>query len=76
MIDEKYKTFTNRKIARSKYDTTASSDKSVVDRGEEISEKRGILRVHVALDWLQCKAPVTAPIIGATEDAMGHFQLS
>lgn len=67
-------------IAISKYDTTASSDKLVVDRVAEIAEKRGILRIHVALAWLLHKAPVTAPIIGATkishlEDAMGALSV-
>lgn len=67
-------------IARSKYDTTASADKLVVDRVAEIAEKRGVLRIHVALAWLMHKAPVTAPIIGATkishlEDAMGALSV-
>lgn len=67
-------------IARSKYDTTTSSDKLVVDRVAEIAEKRGVLRIHVALAWLLHKAPVTAPIIGATkishlEDAVGAFSV-
>jgi len=63
-------------IARSKYDTTANADKLVVNRVAEIAEKRGVPRIHVALAWLLHKAPVTAPIIGATkishlEDAVG-----
>lgn len=67
-------------IARSKYDTTANSDKLVVDRVAEIAEKRGVLRIHIALAWLLHKAPVTAPIIGATkishlEDAMGAISV-
>jgi aryl-alcohol dehydrogenase-like predicted oxidoreductase len=68
------------KVARSKYDSTASADKLVVDRVAEIAEKRGILRIHVALAWLMHKAPVTAPIIGATkisqlEDAVGAISV-
>ncbi|GFP76456.1 aldo/keto reductase [Clostridium fungisolvens] len=67
-------------VARSKYDSTASADKLVVDRVAEIAEKRGILRIHVALAWLLHKAPVTAPIIGATkisqlEDAVGAISV-
>lgn len=67
-------------IARFKYDTTASADKLVVDRVSEIAEKRGVLRIHVALAWLLHKAPVTAPIIGATkishlEDAVGALSV-
>ncbi|MBK1812192.1 aldo/keto reductase [Clostridium sp. YIM B02505] len=68
------------KVARSKYDSTASADKLVVDRVAEIAEKRGILRIHVALAWLLHKSPVTAPIIGATkisqlEDAVGAISV-
>jgi aryl-alcohol dehydrogenase-like predicted oxidoreductase len=67
-------------IARSKYDATASADKLVVGRVAEIAEKRGVLRIHVALAWLLHKAPVTAPIIGATkishlEDAVGALSV-
>lgn len=67
-------------IARSKYDTTASTDKLIVDRVAEIAEKREVLRIHVALAWLLHKAPVTAPIIGASkishlEDAVGAISL-
>ncbi|GFZ30156.1 NADP-dependent aryl-alcohol dehydrogenase [Clostridium zeae] len=67
-------------VARSKYDSTASADKLVVDRVAEIAEKRGILRIHVALAWLLHKVPVTAPIIGATkisqlEDAVGAISV-
>jgi aryl-alcohol dehydrogenase-like predicted oxidoreductase len=54
-------------IARSKYDSSADTDQAVVQRVAEIAEKRGVLRVHVALAWLIQKAPVTAPIIGATK---------
>lgn len=67
-------------IARSKYDTTANADKLVVDRVAEIAKKRGVIRIHVALAWLLHKAPVTAPIIGATkishlEDAVGALSV-
>lgn len=67
-------------IARSKYDTTASADKLVVDRVAEIAKKRGVRPIHVALSWLLHKAPVTAPIIGATkishlEDAVGALSV-
>lgn len=67
-------------IAKSKYDATINSDKLIVDRVAEIAEKREVLRIHVALAWLLHKAPVTAPIIGATkithlEDAVGAISL-
>ena len=58
------------KIAKSKYDATADTDKQVVERVAEIAEiaeKHGVPRVHIALAWLLQKEPVTAPIIGATK---------
>lgn len=55
------------KIARSKYDSTADADRLVVERLAEVSEKRGVPRIHIALAWLLQKEPVTIPIIGATK---------
>jgi aryl-alcohol dehydrogenase-like predicted oxidoreductase len=45
-----------------------------------MAEKHGVARTHVALAWLLQKAPVTAPIIGATklrhlEEALGAFSV-
>jgi len=61
---------------RRKYDAMAETDQAIIDRVAEVAEKRGVPRVHVALGWMLQKAPVTAPIIGATktqhiEDAVG-----
>jgi aryl-alcohol dehydrogenase-like predicted oxidoreductase len=53
--------------AKGKYDTTADTDRKVVERVAEIAEKHGVPRVHIALAWLLQKEPVTAPIIGATK---------
>ncbi|QLY78564.1 aldo/keto reductase [Clostridium intestinale] len=55
------------KIARSKYDATADSDKLVVERVAAIAEKRGVPRIEIALAWLLQKEAVTIPIIGATK---------
>ena len=68
------------RIAKSKYDATAETDKQVVERVAEIAEKHGVPRVHIALAWLLQKEPVTAPIIGATkishlEDAVGALSV-
>ena len=68
------------KIAKSKYDATADTDRQVVERVAEIAEKHGVPRVHIALAWLLQKEPVTAPIIGATkishlEDAVGALSV-
>ncbi|MEE4565001.1 aldo/keto reductase [Paenibacillus polymyxa] len=54
-------------IQKSKYDATANADRWIVERVANIAEKHGVPRVHIALAWLLQKAPVTAPIIGATK---------
>ncbi len=53
--------------ARSKYDSTESTDRAIVQRVAEIAEDRGVERVHVALAWLLAQDPVAAPIVGATK---------
>ena len=70
----------NDSIAKSKYDSTAETDQQVVKRVAEIAGKYGASRAHIALAWLLQKAPVTAPIIGATktrhlEEALGAFSV-
>jgi aryl-alcohol dehydrogenase-like predicted oxidoreductase len=67
-------------IAKKKYDSTAETDKKVVERVAEIAQKLGVPRTHLALAWLLQKEPVTAPIIGATkishlEEAVGALSL-
>src|SRR5436190_10747661 len=39
-------------VARGKYDKTADTDRSVVERVAELAQKRGLPRVHIALAWL------------------------
>lgn len=68
-------------VQKSKYDSTADSDRLIVERVAAIAEKRGVPRIHIALAWLLQKEPVTAPIIGATktshlEDAIGALSIS
>ena len=63
-------------IAKMKYDSTADTDRQIVERVAELADRYGVPRVHIALAWLLQKAPVTAPIIGATklshlDDAVG-----
>src|SRR5918995_4050099 len=63
-------------IAKSKYDATADTDRQVVERVAEVAGKPWGPRVPVALGLGLHKAPVTAPIVGATkfthlEDAVG-----
>ncbi|MGG4128430.1 aldo/keto reductase [Paenibacillus illinoisensis] len=54
-------------VQKSKYDSTADTDRFIVERVAEIASKHGVPRVHIALAWLMQKQPVTAPIIGATK---------
>lgn len=67
-------------VAKSKYGSTADADQKIVERVAEIAEKHGAARTHIALAWLLQKAPVTAPIIGATkirhlEEALGALSV-
>lgn len=49
------------------YAATADADRLVVERVAAVAEKRGVPRAQVALAWVLQKAPVTAPIVGATK---------
>ncbi|GAB1155002.1 aldo/keto reductase [Paenibacillus illinoisensis] len=67
-------------VQKSKYDSTADTDRFIVERVAELASKHGVPRVHIALAWLMQKQPVTAPIIGATkishlEDAVAAMDL-
>jgi aryl-alcohol dehydrogenase-like predicted oxidoreductase len=67
-------------IAKAKYDSTAETDRQVVERVAELAAKYGVPRTHIALAWLLQKEPVTAPIIGATklshlEEAVGALSV-
>ncbi len=67
-------------IAKGKYDSTAEADQKVVERVAELAQKLGVSRTQIALAWLLQKAPVTAPIIGATklshlEEAVGALSV-
>ena len=59
-------------VQKLKYDATAETDRSIVERVAELAVKHGIPRVHIALAWLLQKVPVAAPIIGATK--IGHLE--
>ncbi|MBK9124865.1 MAG: aldo/keto reductase [Chloroflexi bacterium] len=54
-------------IAKGKYDASADADKLVIERVGEVAEKHGVPRTQIALAWLLHKAPVVAPVIGATK---------
>ena len=54
-------------IAKQKYDATADSDAIVIERAAELAEKHAVPPAHIALAWMRHKAPVVAPVIGATK---------
>ncbi|WP_240419967.1 aldo/keto reductase [Paenibacillus periandrae] len=54
-------------IVKQKYDSTAATDRLIIDQVAAIAEKYGVSRAHIALAWLLQKDPVTAPIVGATK---------
>lgn len=56
-------------VAKRKYDSTQNTDKIIVERVAEISEKHNVKRVHIALAWLLQKPQVVAPLIGATKES-------
>ncbi len=59
-------------IQRMKYDASADMDRQVVERVAHLAQQYGVARTQIALAWLLQKAPVTAPIVGATK--IGHLE--
>jgi 1-deoxyxylulose-5-phosphate synthase len=59
-------------VAKGKYDSTADTDRLIVERVAELAQKREVTRTQIALAWLLQKQPVTAPIIGATK--LSHLE--
>lgn len=51
--------------ARLKYDNTAVQDAVIIERVEELAEKRGVSMTEISLAWLLTK--VTAPVTGITK---------
>ncbi len=51
--------------AKFKYDATKEQDGVIIDRVQEIAEKRGVSMTEVSLAWLLTK--VTSPVVGATK---------
>ena len=67
-------------IQKMKYEAAAEMDRPVVERVAELAQQHGVPRTHIALAWLLQKAPVTAPIVGATkiahlEEALGALSI-
>ena len=79
LAEKTYRSETDE-IAKFKYDTTADTDRLVVEIVAELAKKRGVPRAQIALAWLLDKEPITAPIIGATkishlEDGLGALDV-
>lgn len=79
LAEKTYRSETDE-IAKFKYDTTADTDRLVVEIVAELAKKRGVPRAQIALAWLLDKEPITAPIIGATkishlEDGVGALDV-
>ncbi len=51
--------------AKFKYDKTAEADGKIIQRVEELADKKGVSMTEISLAWLLTK--VTAPIVGATK---------
>jgi aryl-alcohol dehydrogenase-like predicted oxidoreductase len=49
------------------YESTAQTDKKIVERVREVADRLGVPRAQVALAWVLQKPGVTSPIVGATK---------
>ena len=68
-------------FGRTLYAKTEEADRRVVEAVARVAEGRGVPRAQVALAWLLGKAPVAAPIVGATklhhlEDAVAALSVT
>ena len=75
--DEETERSRTDEFGKNLYDGT---DKLIVERLRELSEKRGVPRAQLALAWLLHKPVVTSPIFGATkpqhvEDALASLEV-
>lgn len=78
--DEETERSRSDEFGRRLYDTS-DSDRIIVERLEELSDRRALPRAQIALAWTLHKAVVTAPIVGATraqhvEDAVAALDVS
>ncbi len=62
---ETSKRLTEDSYAKFKYDKTAEADGKIIQRVEELADKKGVSMTEISLAWLLTK--VTAPIVGATK---------
>lgn len=54
-------------VGRHLYASAEAADRAIVGQVSAIAAARGVPRAQVALAWVLQKAPVTAPIIGASK---------
>jgi len=70
--DEKTERSETDLFGRTLYNSTATTDRRIVERVTEIAAERGVSRAQVALAWVLAKPEVSAPIIGASRH--GHLE--
>lgn len=61
------KRFEEDQIAKNKYDSTEETDKIIVERVNELSQKYNVTRSQIAVAWLWQKG-VVAPVVGITKE--------
>lgn len=62
---ERSKRMTEDKYAKGKYDKTEQEDLVIINRVEELAQKRNVSMTEISLAWLMSK--VTSPVVGATK---------
>ena len=62
---EQSKRLSEDKYAKGKYDASYNDDLRIIERVEEIADKKNISMTEISLAWLMTK--VTAPVVGATK---------
>lgn len=55
------------KVLHQKYDASAEVDRPIIERVAALATELGVSRAQVGLAWVLQKAPVAAPIVGATK---------
>ena len=64
---ETTKRFESDQFGKTVYSKTEEADKKVVDRLNELAQKRGVPMATLALAWMLSKPVITSPIVGATK---------
>lgn len=64
---EATKRFETDATAKWKYGNTEDADRPIVERVQEIAQKRGVSMTEVSLSWLFQKPLLAAPVVGVTK---------